>query len=333
MIAENAPYKGFVSDLDCSFSWKEYLEDYELEATRETWEIYARRMYILENGEGTRIDSVDNKEGLQWGKEHMLRPYTGTRLFMAIEILEQTAVHEARHDLESFFWLLVWIVLRHTTHDRRGGARGPTSFLFPALEDQCPDQKRGWLETPGSIKVKDNRPLTLLIQELKNMCRRNWLHVCGPVLPLTHEAVLARFDEALLFDDWPLDDAAIPVPADKEPEPETTDASETSDEAQAEEDHAATRSNWSERHPHLDSRDNGYSSRLEDGHLRAFHAQSDYVTKYFRQPERCAPGPEVPSVSPVHPTISSSRSSSKRCCADENDDSPSKRIKGIEKLK
>lgn len=34
---------------------------------------------------------------------------------MAVEVLQRRLViHEARHDLESFYWLLLWLVLRHT---------------------------------------------------------------------------------------------------------------------------------------------------------------------------------------------------------------------------
>ena len=42
---------------------------------------------------------------------------TGTKPFMALELLEHhegTIVRRYRHDLESFYWLLIWLILRHT---------------------------------------------------------------------------------------------------------------------------------------------------------------------------------------------------------------------------
>ncbi|EPT03319.1 hypothetical protein FOMPIDRAFT_1046874 [Fomitopsis schrenkii] len=39
----------------------------------------------------------------------------GTLYFKAVDLLSRgEVVHEVRHDLESFFWLLIWILLRHT---------------------------------------------------------------------------------------------------------------------------------------------------------------------------------------------------------------------------
>ncbi|KAJ7497689.1 hypothetical protein FB451DRAFT_955550, partial [Mycena latifolia] len=46
----------------------------------------------------------------------------GTYPFLAIEVLkhsrDRTAEHrhEVKHDLESFYYLLIWLVLRHTDH-------------------------------------------------------------------------------------------------------------------------------------------------------------------------------------------------------------------------
>jgi len=210
MIAENAPYRGFIGDFDCSFVWKQWLKEHGMEATRKNWEQYVHQVYTLVNGEGTRVDRVDGPLSAQWGAEHMLRTRTGTLPFMAIEILEGNAVHEARHDLESFFWLLVWVVLRHTIHDHPKGQRGATAFFQPPSESQCPTQKRGWLAGWEPINVKDNEPLSYLLKELKVLCYRNCRMRGLPIIPLTYEAVLAKFDEALGLKGWPDDDAAIP---------------------------------------------------------------------------------------------------------------------------
>ncbi|KAJ7134503.1 hypothetical protein C8R44DRAFT_427053 [Mycena epipterygia] len=53
-----------------------------------------------------------------------LKDRTGTYPFLTIELLEKPGevVHEPKHDLESFYWLLVWIVLRYTAHTDEAGA-------------------------------------------------------------------------------------------------------------------------------------------------------------------------------------------------------------------
>ncbi|KAF7302734.1 SNF2 superfamily protein [Mycena chlorophos] len=51
-----------------------------------------------------------------------LKDMTGTRPFLAIEIARasqqeaESVKHAAHHDLESFYWLLIWMILRHTEH-------------------------------------------------------------------------------------------------------------------------------------------------------------------------------------------------------------------------
>ena len=41
------------------------------------------------------------------------RHWTGTMEFMAIEVLEDRA-HTYRHDLESFFYVFLWVVIRYS---------------------------------------------------------------------------------------------------------------------------------------------------------------------------------------------------------------------------
>lgn len=53
----------------------------------------------------------------------------GTYHFMALALvnpLVTVAAHDYHHDLESFFWVLLWITLRHTEHDHENGKRGCT---------------------------------------------------------------------------------------------------------------------------------------------------------------------------------------------------------------
>ena len=45
---------------------------------------------------------------------------TGTMQFMAIEVLQSSATHSWRHDLESFFYVLIWICV---FYDGKGNVR------------------------------------------------------------------------------------------------------------------------------------------------------------------------------------------------------------------
>ena len=60
---------------------------------------------------------------------------------MSIQVLQGKMTHEARHDLESFFWLLLYIVLRHTDHSLQSDPRALRS-IFGAADDQTTDCKR-----------------------------------------------------------------------------------------------------------------------------------------------------------------------------------------------
>jgi len=334
-IAESAQHKGFIGDLDCSFNWKEWLTNSGVEATRENWEAYAHRMYILRHGQASRTDSVDAVKTVQWRQEHMLKGKTGTRHFMAVEILEETSVHEARHDLESFFWLLVWIVLRHTVHDRPGGKLGPTGFFYPVYEDQCPDQKRGWLGRWQPITVTDNRPLSFLIQELKELCRRNSLTSQESVVPLTYEVVLAKFHEALAYEDWPEDDAAIPVPGDEICEViSSVTAVEANLEPQVDADVRAPchKQIGSKRCASSDDTSDTCISVTGCNPLSVDPPQHDHAKPTTRHSVSAASTTADLNTSPARPPgMTSSRSSSKRRRVDEDDGSPSKRTRQIRK--
>ncbi|EPT01863.1 hypothetical protein FOMPIDRAFT_1023099, partial [Fomitopsis schrenkii] len=64
------------------------------------------------------LDEVEELVGVPPSDEEIKRQCklrTGTLYFKAIDLLSPgDAVHEVRHDLASFFWLFIWILLRHT---------------------------------------------------------------------------------------------------------------------------------------------------------------------------------------------------------------------------
>jgi len=144
-------------------------------------------------------------------KRMVCRERTGTLYFMAVEVLEGDVIHDVRHDLESFFWLLIWLVLRHTAYVHRDGLDALRSLFDQPTYGALADTKRGWLLSP-LMSVKDNKPLTDLITKFKRLCKLNMFDEDNPsgFKPLTYVSVLEVFDEALARQDWPSDDKAIP---------------------------------------------------------------------------------------------------------------------------
>ncbi|EPT01867.1 hypothetical protein FOMPIDRAFT_1161088 [Fomitopsis schrenkii] len=138
---------------------------------------------------------------------------TGTFYFMAVEVLQRKMViHEARHDLESFYWVLLWLVLRHTRHSEYD-YHGRLKDLFDQItEEKCADTKKLWLmRDVEGFEVYDNPPLNSLLEGFAKLCNGNSeleppLRVPSPV---THRSVLELFDRVLGRSDWPESDRAI----------------------------------------------------------------------------------------------------------------------------
>ena len=132
---------------------------------------------------------------------------------MAVEILSTYVAHDVRHDLESFFWLLIWVVLRYT-ETTCWPLYEEYIFLFGCqTEKQSEAAKRTFLTKPILWKVVNNAPLTDLVMKYKRLCRWALPELDEPTSkpePLTYENVVALFDEALARPDWPQNDHAIP---------------------------------------------------------------------------------------------------------------------------
>lgn len=150
---------------------------------------------------------------------------------MGIEVLQGNIIHDACHDLESFYWLLVWLVLRHTDHEHEAGNLACSRLFDADNEWSCQDSKVAWLRKPGSVKVRGNAPLTHLLEEFTTQCFLNIpQHKYVPLVPLTHKSVLGLFDMALGMDGWPKNDVARPYKmpnttatrVDVRPPPQTT---------------------------------------------------------------------------------------------------------------
>ncbi|CAK5277214.1 unnamed protein product [Mycena citricolor] len=60
-----------------------------------------------------------------------LKELTGTLSFLALDLaLERADTHEHYHDLESFYWLLIWTVLRHTRPEIHCAGKDTCADLF-----------------------------------------------------------------------------------------------------------------------------------------------------------------------------------------------------------
>ncbi|KZT63036.1 hypothetical protein DAEQUDRAFT_760658 [Daedalea quercina L-15889] len=133
---------------------------------------------------------------------------------MAVEILAAEITHEARHDLESFYWLLVFLVLRHTKHNHplRNGAFG--SLFCHSDLGACAGVKVIWLTRKTDnppVTVPGNEPLTELLERFRVLCARNFSQLSSDVERMTHRQVLDIFDDVLADESvWPGADAACP---------------------------------------------------------------------------------------------------------------------------
>lgn len=141
---------------------------------------------------------------------------------MSVEVLQRKMIiHEARHDLESFYWLLLWLVLRHTRHSELD-YHGRLEDLFDQkTEEKCADTKKLWLmRDVEGFEVLDNAPLNELLKDFAKLCDAN--SELKPPLrapsPVTYANALQLFDRALGRPDWPQGDKAIIFQPEEGPE-------------------------------------------------------------------------------------------------------------------
>ncbi|TFY59416.1 hypothetical protein EVJ58_g5790 [Rhodofomes roseus] len=225
MIArrDGDPSTGFVHDFDYASSWKRFLASEGKPVDLESWIQYARDQYapmrtrILENM--MRMLAAREAEGGNKGKaatvedpKAQIKQRTGTLHFMSVEVLSGSVTHEARHDLESFYWLLVWIVLRHTAfiHEDEDGAWHGL-FVADTIK-KCREAKESWLKLDyPPVLIMRNAPLTGLLEDFRQLCRTNFDNAELKTKCMTHEDVLKIFNKALENRDlWPQGDSAKP---------------------------------------------------------------------------------------------------------------------------
>ncbi|KZT23571.1 hypothetical protein NEOLEDRAFT_1170694 [Neolentinus lepideus HHB14362 ss-1] len=155
--------------------------------------------------------------------------HQGTFQFLAIDRLEEhPGNHELHHDIESGYWVLLWVVLRHTECEVKewGKTRPGSECVTRILDGENGTSKISFL-CNAEVVVHGNKPLTRLLERLKylvslryiNKVLRAELTEQKVILPeLTHETVIKEFEEALKCDDWPTADSAVRFSASEKEE-------------------------------------------------------------------------------------------------------------------
>ena len=121
--------------------------------------------------------------------------------------------HRPRHDLESFYWVLLWVAVRHTRHSRR---QNICERIFVYGDDEeAADCKWKWIAhivlpgtNPCPLVFVDNDPLTVLLDRFRLLIKDQYMRPSEDIL--TYDAVLAIFDEALGMDGWPTQCDRVP---------------------------------------------------------------------------------------------------------------------------
>ncbi|KAJ7601576.1 hypothetical protein DFH06DRAFT_1117110 [Mycena polygramma] len=169
-----------------------------------------------------RAQDDDNK--LYASIDKSLKDLTGTFVFMAIQILEDQVVHEPKHDLESFYYLLIWMILRHTPSDSQVDKPRACHLLFdnPA---QAP-LKKDWVGKPSPFV--DGSPLYDIADAFRELVMQqnpskqaaqqsriklnavSLVAAAPPAHDITYDSVLDTFQQGLELPGWPIDDRAIP---------------------------------------------------------------------------------------------------------------------------
>ncbi|KZT63037.1 hypothetical protein DAEQUDRAFT_815855 [Daedalea quercina L-15889] len=123
---------------------------------------------------GLRLDpqATNNEPPSAEEMKRRWKQHIGTLYFMAVEIIksEGSVVHEVRHDLESFFWLLVWFALQHPHHN--WGSRGCETLFDFDSEEACKEQKIGYLNREHGVLVHCHEPLNSLLEGFHEICRK-----------------------------------------------------------------------------------------------------------------------------------------------------------------
>jgi hypothetical protein len=132
---------------------------------------------------------------------------------MAVEILDSTPhTHAVCHDLESFYWIFVWIALCHLRHNHPD-----REFALAKLfegdgsgddEKRAGERKRHWLKA-NHLAIDGNPPLSEILSDMTELCSR-WVLESreGQKEEDWYQEFLGIIEKGLQRTDWPKNDGA-----------------------------------------------------------------------------------------------------------------------------
>ncbi|KAI0706499.1 hypothetical protein C8Q76DRAFT_860643 [Earliella scabrosa] len=134
---------------------------------------------------------------------------TGTHYHIAIELLSSKTpvVHATRHDLESFHWVLLWILLRHASHNL-GEAFWKTIFVSGGSDWAGAAHKSFWIIChDDELTLSANAPpLTTLVEDFRELVKVAYV---DKTRSLAYDSVLGIFRKAVETPGWPEDDFSV----------------------------------------------------------------------------------------------------------------------------
>ncbi|KAJ7281814.1 hypothetical protein C8J57DRAFT_1298618 [Mycena rebaudengoi] len=174
--------------------------------------------------------TLGRDDAMEYQEVHKsLKNLTGTFAFLALQLLRAAAdkrsiTHTVEHDLESFYWLLVWIILRHNTNHGHPAGLLACHQLFDAATDfHAASQKGEWLLEQLPM---ENTLLFSVVEALRDTLEHHYAYMHeqqklekpAPLIrqrqrqqiekvEITHAEWLGILDEALALDNWPKDPA------------------------------------------------------------------------------------------------------------------------------
>ena len=111
--------------------------------------------------------------------------------------------HDVRH---SFYWVLLWVVLRHTAHNSpcvwgRSTSDSCANVFKQGDSHAAASAKRNWFWHWEDLVITGNAALTELMLGFGALMRESVVLRRAPTLE--YDAVLEVFDRALARQDWP----------------------------------------------------------------------------------------------------------------------------------
>ncbi|OJT03567.1 hypothetical protein TRAPUB_5743 [Trametes pubescens] len=203
---QRLPPKGVLHDYDCTYMMLDNTGDGSNPEPSEQPSLPP--LGLVDTFEGAAYELAKHRER------------TRTPYFMALELVnpcvQPPAVHESHHDLESFFWVFLWIILRTTDYQHECGKLAyDYTFKCPLDSNVCAiTGRRGWLWRIDDLEsavldIHHNPPLTALLHAFHALVNNGARGKKHERVPLTYDGVLHVFDTSIEQEDWPRDDKAL----------------------------------------------------------------------------------------------------------------------------